>query len=218
MKKLVAFAVLLSLLACPSASAVSINVVRDRASPNAVYSLYLDVMGESIDSIDMELRSFWPHSSALLNPDSGLNGFDPRGPGEEFTFINPLLGAQAGPGAQGWSLVRHEATADGIHLAGGPLGSTIETPPSPGLFLANYVLPPVSCAIIDLTLFSDRQIVHEISGVIPLCPEPTAMSLAMLSLVGLAGVRRRSGDYRPYLRSLSSRNQCGLDSAWAAEN
>ncbi len=107
MTKIIALTSLLSLLACTSVSAVCISVAPVGASPDGIYSVFLDGMGEEFDSIDLSIVP--EGGTEFLNPDSGLNGFVPRGPGDPFTYVNALLAAPtAAPGGQGWSLVGTE--------------------------------------------------------------------------------------------------------------
>ncbi len=189
MKKIVAETLVLSFLACSTTCAVSIEFCHC-GYINGVYSVYLDGEGDTFDSIDLTIVPD-DRRGELLNPDSGIDGFTPRGPGEEFSFINPLLSAPtAVPGGQGWSLVRNQATSDGIHIAGGPLGSTVETPPSRGLFLANFMT--YAGARVRGTVSHAGQVVAELKLNTSQCfPEPTAMSLAVLCLLGFVGGRHR---------------------------
>ncbi len=185
MKKTIALTLLFSLLACSSASALGISVDPAGASPDGIYSLWLDGMNEEIDSIDF---SYVVDGAELLNPDSGLNGFVPRGPGEPFTFVNALLAApSAAPGGQGWSLVGNEATTAGIRIAGGPLGAKIDT--SAPLFLANVMLPVGAIGTVRASFVNGGNTVGMNAFPFPF-PEPSCLVLLSLGLISLAGIRR----------------------------
>lgn len=176
MKKIIALSSLFSLVACSSGYAIRINVEPDGAAANGVYSLFLDAEGDTFDSIDLTIVRC---PGEFLNVDNGFDGFTPRGPGEEFTYINALLAAStAGPGGQGWSLLSSGATPTEVRIAGGPLGSKIETAPAPGLFLANVMFPVGALGHFSSTFVNDgvvigtarkAQSVISLNPVVPFC-------------------------------------------------
>ncbi len=189
MKKVIALTSLLSLLACSSASAIGISIDPLGLSPEGIYTLWLDGMNEEFDSIDLTVVG---EGVELLNPDSGLNGFVPRGPGDPFTYINVMLSAPTTfPGGQGWSLVANEATPAGIRVAGGPLGAKIDT--TAPLFLANVMVPLRGTFCARMTVVNDGQTIAEVqaSNSFACIPEPTTLSLTGLTLLGFVCAGRR---------------------------
>lgn len=200
MKKIFTLTSFFTLLACSSAPAIDINAVSDGEchdgrcrfgfiSDRGIYALYLEDRGTygEFDSIDLSIAGF---GAELLNPDSGLDGFVPRGPGEPFTYINALLTAPtAAPGGLGWSLVGNRATALGVRVAGGPLGRDIETPPAPGIFLANVMLPVGEAGWFSATFVNDGVTIRTLTVPFPGIPEPSCLILFGVGLLGLACTR-----------------------------
>ncbi len=186
MKKIIALTAVLALFAAPSAFGLGISVDPIGRTAEGIYSVWLDGMDAEIDSIDISIVG---DGIELLNPNSGLDGFVPRGPGDPFSYVNALLAAPtAAPGGQGWSLVGNEATPAGIRIAGGPLGAKIDT--SAPLFLANVMIPADGNAEYVATFVNGGNTVGEARGPIPV-PEPATLALAGLSILGVAFSRRR---------------------------
>ncbi len=188
MKRIISGTFLLSLLACSTASAIEFNIIPNGPSPNGVYSLYLDGMSETFDSIDLTVVP--GPSSTLLNPVGGLNVFVPRPPGEESTFVSGILSFPT-PAGLGWTTLVNESTSDELRVAGGPLMATIDTPPAPGLFLANIMVPVGGSFTATLQVVNDGNTIASFNTFCCI-PEPTAtLSLTVLCLVGVAGGRYR---------------------------
>lgn len=190
MKKIFTFTSFFTLLACSSASAIQINVETSRPSPDTkMASFFLESGGEEFDSIDLSIR---PDRGEFLNVDDGLDGFTPRGPDEEFTFVNPWLFVSTSvPGGQGWSFLEGRATPTEVRIAGGPLGRDIETPSAPGLFLANVVLSVADSGTFHATFVNDGTTVATHQGVF-FWPEPSCLMLLGVGLMRLVGTRNRT--------------------------
>ncbi len=186
MRRIVAFTVLLSLLACPSASAIDITVETTGTTRDGViYSLYLDGKGEEFDAIDLSIVGDGVEFLRVLD---FWKGFLPPGPGTPFTINNILLAAPTfQPGGRGWSLVANDATRTGIRIAGGPLGRKIDS--SEPIFLANAMLPVDGRGVYSATFVNAGTTVGTATGQFPIIPEPSSVLLLGLGLISLAGTR-----------------------------
>lgn len=189
MKNIFTFAALVCALSASFATAASLSVV----GSGPVYSLYLDGGADNgaFDSIDVQIAA--GSGSSFMNQDSGFNGFFPRAAGEEFSFINPLLGAATAQGGEGWSVLGATNTPDLMAFGGGPLGATISTAakPAPGLFLANIMTQGSGLATVQVISAGNilSTLTADVGGVIP---EPATMALAGMGLIGFIAIRRRA--------------------------
>ncbi len=185
MRKIIAFTTLLSLLACPSASAIRIYVEPLGVAPDGVYVMYLDTEGDTFDSMDLSIA---PDSGEFLNIDNFISGHFPRWPGQPFTYINAWLSAPtAVPGGQGWSLLNGGPTPTEVRIAGGPLGAKIDT--SAPIWLANLTLPADRRGVYAATFVNAGTTVGTATGQFPIIPEPSSALLLGLGLISLAGTR-----------------------------
>ncbi len=186
MKRIVAFATVVCLLACPSAVAIEISYEATRKDPHGiVYAFFLDGMGEEFDSIDLSIVG---DGVELVNADLAIDYFVPPGPGAPYTINNALLAAPSStPGGRGWSLVANEASPVGIRIAGGPLGRKIDS--SAPIFLANAMLPFDGRGVYSATFVNAGTTVGTATGQFPIIPEPSSELLLGLGLISLAGTR-----------------------------
>lgn len=197
MKNIFAIAAVFALFAASTADAAKFNIVPEGSSPNGVYSIYLDGEGDNgnFDTIIVNLTPNDPAVFANIDED-GADGFTPREPGGEFTYISAFLGAPPAFGGNGHSVLGPVTSAGGIEFTSGPLGMTIDTVNGPnnraeGLFLANVMLENGGTGVASAQIVSGGQILSTIEAPIGI-PEPTTMALAGLSLIGLVASRRRS--------------------------
>ena len=190
MKNFFSLLAIAAIFIASSAQAAILNVVD---AGNDVYSVYLEGGADNGNFDSVEFAATPDAGSSFVNLDAGFNGFFPRLAGEDFTFINALLGAQVAQGGQGWSVLGATNTADLVAFGGGPLGTTISTDAAPGLFLANIKLGPSGKGMATATLFRAGNAVGDllsapIGGIVP---EPATFVLAGMGILGLAAVRRR---------------------------
>jgi len=187
MKNTIALTVVLAISSCSFVNAARINVLNNGGGN---FSVFLDGEGDVFDTIGVEIL---PDARfEFQNPDNGFEGFRPREPGEEFSFISGFLRSLPSLGGQGFTLLDVAIESDRITFVGGPLGFGIETTGSAeGLFLANVVLPAGGSFNYNIRLIAAGLDLGTLSGVFPI-PEPTSLMLAGLGLIAFVGNRRRS--------------------------
>ncbi len=185
MKKIMVLTLLLSLLACSSASAIDITAETTGATRDGViYSLYLDGKDEEFDAVDLSIVGDGVEFLDILQ---GWDGFIPPGPGYPSTFISLFLRGPTFAGGQGWTLLNSDATTAEVRIAGGPLGAKIDT--SAPIFLANVILPVGERGIYTGKFVNEGNTISEVTGFWPI-PEPSSLLLLGLGLISLAGTRR----------------------------
>jgi hypothetical protein len=193
MKNLLALATVASALACSAANAARV-VVDPPVSPTGVYSIYLHGETTTFNGVGLSVK---PDNAAMpfLDVNSGNlpGGAGPRPAGDSFSYRNRNLDADPSefPDSLEWTLLGVLNTAQEIAFSGGPLGSTIDTSTMPGgrLFLANVKLSPGATATWNVQLVNGVETVYQEDGPIPV-PEPAAIGMASLALLGLAFRRR----------------------------
>ena len=183
MRQLAAIMALLSTFSCPAGNAAQIDVVANFSSNN--YAIYLDggLTNGQFDVIDF--RAVTGSANVFVNIDDGFDGFSPRPAGQDFTYINQLLGASRAQGGEGFTVLGATTTPTVVAFTAGPLGATIDTSTDPGgrLFLANLDLSS-NFFYASIDLYSQGTIIESFR-IVPI-PEPA--SLLMMSFAAAFAV------------------------------
>jgi hypothetical protein len=192
MKSILTLAALVGLVACSTANAASLQVVKSNGDQtNAIY-----LVGEAQNGLfnTVKLDATPSDGAAFQALNSGLDAGVPRPAGQQMTYLNRQLNADPLDGGLGWSLLGTATTANSLAFSGGPLGSNITTADQAGgrLFLGNVQLP-LGAKGVALVQLSDAagSVVADLTADLGV-PEPATFGLVSMSLLGLFAARRRS--------------------------
>jgi hypothetical protein len=190
MKSIRILTALLGLVACSTAQGASLHV--EKTQGNLINAIFLD--GEGQNSLFNTVKfQATPNGSAIFQELVGGFGFVIRPPGEPKTYINQNLNNDPLDGGLGWSVLGVLRTPNELSFTGGPLGQIITTANEPDgrLFLGNVYLSAGGSGVATVQL-SDAQgaVVADLQAPLGV-PEPAAVCLVTLSLLGSAPARRR---------------------------
>jgi hypothetical protein len=195
MKSILTLAALVGLVACSTANAASLQIVKTGNDlTNAVYLLG-EADNGNFNTVIFKASPTAPATFAAQS--SGLNAGAPRPAGDAFTYPNRLLNSDPldFPGGQNWSLLGQVNTAAALEFTGGPLGGNVSTANEAGgrLFLGNIQLSSgVGVVNVQLVNATGAQVGPTLTGDLGAIPEPASVGLIGMAMLGLAGLRRRS--------------------------
>jgi hypothetical protein len=191
MKKILAIAAVFSVMAGSFAQAAPlVSSVKSLSNPQ-VFSVYVngDTLNGGFDTI---IFSAIPTVGTQFSSVNTGGPAAPRTAGDPSTFINRMLDADPAeiPGGLGFTRLGVTNTADMIGFTAGPIGASITTPAAPGLFLANFLLPPGNIGAATVQLVTAGNV--NFQATIPIgIPEPASVGLVGIAMLGLAAARRR---------------------------
>lgn len=154
---------------------------------NDTYAVFLhgEELNMMFDTIIVDITPHVGSTFVRLSPPFQLNR-DATSAGDEYTFLNPFLGAPSFCfcTGHGFSLLGVIVSETNIEFTGGPLGNTIDTNflSNAGLFMTNLVLPN-GRATANVQLVRAGTIVADLTETFGV-PEPTSLTLFGYSVIG----------------------------------
>jgi hypothetical protein len=194
MKALFSLAVAVCVLAASTAQAARIAVTTNGNIASVYLKAGLGAENGGDLNGDFDTVDFLFNTNAGVSHTNISSGVG-RSAGDAFTFRSRQLDGDPLDGGLGWNVLAPTPaiTATTVQWAGGPLGGTVDTGAAagPGLFLTNFNFSgPANkdSGAGRVQLISAGNVIATIPIIIP---EPASFGLIGMSLVGLAGLRRR---------------------------